>query len=307
MVAAVLAFSSSSTIIKWAEVPGLGRWRSGGCCSPSCCGRSSSPCAGSAPGSRRPAWRRSGGCCPAGLAFGLNITLFFTAIGKTSIAHAEFIAASARPARADRRRAVPRAPRPRALPWGARLARSAWRSCCSSAARRAGPASAATSSCCASSATWIVYLVTARRARATVDVVDFMATMMPIGVLTAAPIALHRRRRRDLADDAPSGWIAACMLAVLTGMIGHGLIAFAQRELPVAHDRHHPGRPAGARGVLELPRPRRARSSSPQIPGHGPRDRRPRRRSPSSGSVDRRRAAATVDADQHGELAGPAG
>ena len=30
------------------------------------------------------------------------------------------------------------------------------------------------------------------------------------------------------------GWIAACMLAVLTGMIGHGLIAFAQRELPVA-------------------------------------------------------------------------
>ena len=30
---------------------------------------------------------------PAGLFFGLNITLFFTAINRTSIAHAEFITA----------------------------------------------------------------------------------------------------------------------------------------------------------------------------------------------------------------------
>ena len=38
--------------------------------------------------------------------------------------------------------------------------------------------------------TWVAYLLTGRRARATVDVVDFMATMMPIGMITAAPVAL---------------------------------------------------------------------------------------------------------------------
>ena len=41
-----------------------------------------------------------------------------------------------------------------------------------------------------SSRTWVAYLLTSRQARATVDVVDFMATMMLIGMITATPMAL---------------------------------------------------------------------------------------------------------------------
>jgi len=153
-------------------------------------------------------------------------------------------------------------------------------------------------------ATWIVYLVSARRARATVDVVDFMATMMPIGVLTAAPVALIVAGD-EIWPMTARGWFAACLLAVLTGMIGHGLIAFAQRELPMA-----------TIGVIQVAQPAIAvcwsllilgeRVKLAQIPGMvlvivglvaftmiG------QRRSSSAG--------ATVVADQHGELPGPAG
>ena len=55
--------------------------------------------------------------------------------------------------------------------------------------------------------TWIVYLLSARRARATVDVVDFMATMMPIGVLTAAPVALIVAGD-EMWPMTAKGWIA---------------------------------------------------------------------------------------------------
>ena len=92
MLLAVLVFSSSSSIVKWAETPGavVAFWRmviavilwwivivvrrvSTGRPAPSL-----------------ETWRR---VLPAGLLFGLNITIFFTAINNTSIAHAEFITA----------------------------------------------------------------------------------------------------------------------------------------------------------------------------------------------------------------------
>ena len=41
--------------------------------------------------------------------------------------------------------------------------------------------------------TWVGYLIAGRRARATVDVVDFMSTVMPFGLLVAAPAALAPR------------------------------------------------------------------------------------------------------------------
>ena len=123
--------------------------------------------------------------------------------------------------------------------------------------------------------TWVGYLLTGRRARATVDVVDFMSTMMPIGVLTAAPVAIVLAGD-DMWPLSAKGWMAVALLSVLTGMLGHGLIAFAQREVDVGHDRHHPGRPAGARRVLELPHPRRGDPPGPGA-GHDPRHRRPGR------------------------------
>jgi drug/metabolite transporter (DMT)-like permease len=303
MVAAVLAFSSSSTIIKWAEVPGsvLAFWRMilavalWSVVVAVRRARTGHPPPG-------PATFRK--VLPAGLAFGLNITLFFTAIGKTSIAHAEFIA-SLSPIllvpigvllfheRPDRR----------ALPWGL-VSLLGLAIVLFLGGSQGGATVGGDLLVLCVVGTWIVYLVSARRARATVDVVDFMATMMPIGVLTAAPVALIVAGD-EIWPMTAKGWIAACMLAVLTGMIGHGLIAFAQRELPVA-----------TIGIIQVAQPAIAVCWSflilgeavkvAQIPGMvlviaglvafttiG------QRRSAS--------AAATVDADQHGELAGPAG
>ena len=38
----------------------------------------------------------------------------------------------------------------------------------------------------------------------------------------------------EIATMSAKGWIAAALLSVLTGMLGHGLIAAAQREVDVA-------------------------------------------------------------------------
>ena len=92
MLLAVLTFSSSSTIVKWADTPGsvLAFWRMIGAVvlwwivigmRRSIKGR---------PAPSLETWKL---VLPPGLFFGLNITLFFTALNRTSIAHAEFITA----------------------------------------------------------------------------------------------------------------------------------------------------------------------------------------------------------------------
>ena len=108
--------------------------------------------------------------------------------------------------------------------------------------------------------------LTGRRARPTVDVVDFMATMMPIGVLTAAPMALLIAGD-DIWPLTRQGLDRGGLLAVLTGMLGHGLIAFAQRELPIATiGIIQVAQPALA-VVLELPDPRRGDQVGPGARG----------------------------------------
>ena len=303
MVAAVLAFSSSSTIIKWAEVPGsvLAFWRMliavvlWSLVVLVRKARTGRPAPSAA------TWRA---VFPAGLAFGLNITIFFTAIGRTSIAHAEFIA-SLSPVLLVPLGALLFHERPdrRALPWGL-VALAGLAIVLFLGGSQGGATVGGDLLVVVVVATWIVYLLCARRARASVDVVDFMATMMPIGVLTAAPMALL------IAGDeiwplTAKGWIAACLLGVLTGMIGHGLIAFAQRELPVA-----------TIGIIQVAQPAIAVCWSYAILGEEIKPAQiPGMVLVIAGLVaftmigQRRSSAApaTVDADQHGELAGPAG
>jgi drug/metabolite transporter (DMT)-like permease len=303
MVAAVLAFSSSSTIIKWAEVPGsvlafwrmllavvlwwgvvvIRRARTG------------------QPPPSRSTWRS---VLPAGLAFGLNITLFFTAIGKTSIAHAEFIS-SLSPVLLVPLGAVLFHERPdrRALPWGL-VSLVGLAIVLFLGGSQGGASVSGDLIVVVVVGTWIAYLLTARRARATVDVVDFMATMMPLGVLTAAPVAMLVAGD-EIWPMTTRGWIAAGSLAVLTGMLGHGLIAFAQRELPIATiGIIQVGQPALAVGWSYLILGEQIKAA--QVPGMvlviaglvG------------FTLVSARRSAvvpATVAPDQHGELAGPAG
>jgi drug/metabolite transporter (DMT)-like permease len=303
MMVAVLAFSSSSTIVKWSETPGsvvafwrmviaVVLWWSVIAIRRACTGH---------PAPTLDTWRR---VLPAGLFFGLNITLFFTALGRTSIAHAEFITALSPIL------LVPLGvvlfhehPERRALPWGlvtlVGLAIVLFLGGTQGGASAGGDALVIVVV-----GTWIGYLLTGRRARAHVDVFDFMATMMPIGVLTATPVALI------IAGDemwpmSARGWITAALLAVMTGMLGHGLIAFAQREVDIA-----------TIGIIQVAQPALAVCWSflilgeqvkvAQIPGMvlvivG---------LVAFTVVSQRRAPhlpATVAADQHGELTGPVG
>jgi drug/metabolite transporter (DMT)-like permease len=81
---------------------------------------------------------------------------------------------------------------------------------------------------------WTTYLLTSKQARAAgVGTLDFMACMMPIGVLTAGPIAAIIAGS-DVFGLTAKGWLVVGILTLLTGMLSHGCIVFAQQHIPVA-------------------------------------------------------------------------
>jgi drug/metabolite transporter (DMT)-like permease len=238
------------------------------------------------------------------LCFGLNITLFFTAIEHTSIAHAEFITALSPIA------LVPLGallfhehPNKRALPWGA-VSLVGLAIVLFLGGNQGGATVGGDLLVVGVVALWVAYLLTGRRARATVDVVDFMATMMPLGVITAAPVAALLAGG-DIWPLTAKAWITVGLLAVMTGMVGHGLIAFAQREVDIA-----------TIGIIQVGQPALAVGWSVIILGEQIKG------AQVPGMVlvivglvaftivsQRRRPVitATVETDEHGELTGPVG
>ncbi len=229
---AVLAFSSSSSIVKWADTPGsvIAFWRMVGAAILWWVVIGGRRVLTSHPVPSRATWWR---VLPAGLFFGCNITLFFTAIQHTSIAHAEFIVAL------SPLFLVPAGvllfgehPNRRALVWGL-VSVVGLAIVLGFGGDQGGASLGGDALVLLVMFTWIGYLLTSRRARATVGVVDFMSTVMPIGVLTAAPIAIVLDGG-ELWPLSTEGWIAVALLTVLTGMLAHGLLAAAQRDVPVA-------------------------------------------------------------------------
>jgi drug/metabolite transporter (DMT)-like permease len=169
-----------------------------------------------------------------GLFFGANISLFFTAITKTSIAHAEFIAAL-NPLVLLPLGALLFGERPdwRALRWGGLSIVGV------ALVLFFGSAQAASSVegdllMIGVIALWSSYLLSSKQARASgVGTLDFMSCMMPIGALMAAPIA-GIIAGADVFELSARGWIVVAVLTFLTGMLSHGCIVFAQQHIPVA-------------------------------------------------------------------------
>lgn len=165
-----------------------------------------------------------------GIAFGLNLTLFFTAVTRTTVANAEFIGTLTPivlvPAGAiifkehvDRR----------ALMFGlisvVGLAMVLFLAAPNGQASWFGNALAFTAM-----GTWSTYLITSRTLRATSSVAAIMAAAAPIAALTIAPIVLWRGQVNDVT------WRGAAYIVVLvlaSGVLAHGLIMFAQRTVPV--------------------------------------------------------------------------
>ncbi len=171
---------------------------------------------------------------PSGLLFGLNISLLFTAVTRTSIAHAEFIGVLT-PLLAVPGGAVFFGERPN---WGALrfgvislvgVAMVLFFAPEGGAATVEGDLIMVGVLC-----VWTSYLLFTKRARAHgVDTMTFMACMMPLGLLTAIPMTLLLAAD-EIFSMGGRGWLVAGVLAVLTGMVAHGCIAFAQQHLPLA-------------------------------------------------------------------------
>ena len=246
VVAAILSFSLSTPIVKWAGVTGVViafwrmwlstatwwitlavvRWRSHRAADTD---PESTITRVDYPDART--WKL---VAPAGLCFGLNISLLFTAVTRTSIAHLEFIA-SLTPLLV--------------VPLGAKLFGerpnfSALRFGVISVIGVAmvlflGPATGAATLAgdllvVVVLGSWTSYLLFTKRARAAgVHTVTFMACMMPIGLIITVPLTVI------LAGDeifglTQRGWLTVALLTFLTGMVAHGSIAFAQQHLPIA-------------------------------------------------------------------------
>lgn len=228
MTAAIVSFALSTPIVKWAGEPGvviafwrmwfaLGLWWI------------------VMLAMRRPfpdarTWRL---VAPAGFFFGLNISTLFTAVTRTSIAHLEFIT-TLTPLVAVPASALFFKERPnfRALRFGLISLVGV------TLVLFFGPATGTATVggdllVVVVIGIWTTYLMFTKRARAHgIDTVTFMACMVPTGLVTTVPMAVLLRGD-EIFDMASRGWAVAALLAVLTGMVAHGCIAFAQQHLPI--------------------------------------------------------------------------
>jgi len=233
IVVAILSFSLSSPLIKWSESTGsvIAFWRMVGAVVAWWAVVTFSRVRTGRAVPTATTWRA---VLPPALFFGANIAVFFTAITRTSIAHAEFIAALnplvLLPAGAL---LFGESPNWRALRWGGLSIIGV------ALVLFFGPEQG-TSSLSGDLlmivvvALWTSYLLTSKRARATgVDTIDFMACLMPLGLITAGPIALAIAGT-DIFGLTARGWLVVVLLTFMTGMVSHGCIVFAQRLVPVA-------------------------------------------------------------------------
>ena len=233
VVVAIVAFSLSSPIIKWSESTGsvIAFWRMIGAVVAWWMVLSVARVRTGRAFPTAATWRAV--TVPA-LLFGANIAVFFTAITRTSIAHAEFIGSLSPllllPAGAL---FFGEHPNWRALRWGA-LSLGGVALVIFFEPEQGTASLGGDLLMILVVILWTSYLLTSKRARASgVNTIDFMACLMPLGLLTAGTIALIIAGS-EIFDLSARGWLVVALLVVMTGMVAHGCIIFAQRFVPVA-------------------------------------------------------------------------
>ena len=166
--------------------------------------------------------------------FGANITLLFTAVTKTSVAHSEFIS-SLSPLLLVPAGALLFKERPdwTAMRWG--LVSLVGIVIVLFFGPEKGTATVGGDLLMiVVLVVWVGYLLTSKQARAAgVDTLDFMACLMPLGLITTVPITLAIDGD-ELWPLSARGWFVVGVLTVLTGMVAHGLLAYAHRTVPLA-------------------------------------------------------------------------
>ncbi len=76
---------------------------------------------------------------------------------------------------------------------------------------------------------WIAYLTATKRARRTVTTVPFLAAVTATAAVAVTPFAVVGRY--DLGEIDGIGWVWLVLLTLLPGALGHGLVAWAQRQV----------------------------------------------------------------------------
>ena len=171
---------------------------------------------------------------PPALFFGVNISLFFMALTRTSIAHADFIASMSPLI------LIPAGfvffgeqPRWKALRWGALSAVGLV--IILTNGPDGGVATVGGDLLVVAGVTGFAgYQLLAKRARSRgVEPFDFMTIVMTVALVTATPLALITAGD-ELWPLSAKAWAAVAILSVMTGMVGHGLLYYAHRSVPIA-------------------------------------------------------------------------
>lgn len=225
MVAVVLTFSASSTIVRKAGAPGptIAFWR-----------MLLSSIIWTAIMRIREGrfvtlqeWRRA---LVTGVVLGVNILLFYTAATRTSVANLEFISALAplmlMPAGAllfhekvDHRAAL----------FG--IISIAGLALVLFAAPKRGAATwSGNGLAVLALASWSGYIIASRQLRKGMSVATLMASALPIATVTTLPLVLITN---DIGRFDARSMVYIVILTVLTGVGAHGLIVFAQRKVPI--------------------------------------------------------------------------
>lgn len=181
-----------------------------------------------------PSWADLRAAAPAGVLFGLNLCLFFSAINHTTVVNASIVGAL-----------TPVAMLPVAVRFLGEELTILKASCAAVAvvgvvvavlvaeggggADGGGSTVLGDSLALASLAVWIVYLFATKRARATTGTIQLLTGLTMVAAVTVTPFALLGPYDLGAIDGA--GWLWLALLALVPGAVGHGLVAWAQRHV----------------------------------------------------------------------------
>jgi drug/metabolite transporter (DMT)-like permease len=233
VVGAILCFAISFGVIKWPGVPGavIAWWRLVGSAVLWWTLLVSLRVTRGRPLPSRAVWTST---LPAALCFGVYISVFFTAVTKTSVAHAEFINSLAPllviPAGFILFRERPHWP---ALRFGGLSLIGLIIVLFTGPEQGAATVEGDLLMIIVLVAT-VSYLMASKFARRRgVETADFMAIVMPVALITATPVALIVAGD-ELWPLSWQAWVAVAILSFLTGGAAHGLLFFAHRSVPIA-------------------------------------------------------------------------
>ena len=79
-------------------------------------------------------------------------------------------------------------------------------------------------------ACWAGYISGTRHVRGQMDVASYMAAMTPVATVAVLPLAIMHGHMLSMTAH---GWMYVVLLTMMTGVLAHGLMVFAQKTIPI--------------------------------------------------------------------------